>query len=127
MRVAILIASRRQPSALAPVPDTRNLVSTVSRLLAPNSCSQHPTVTPGYYINIYYESQDKPASARGYKMSLPESKCSAAEPQPNRGTAIPWKPGSDFALSIPLKIQVGARHGVPYGDSFTALDARATA
>jgi hypothetical protein len=45
-------------------------------------------VTLGYYINRHYKSQEKSSSVRGYKMSLPESKRRAAEPQPNRGTAI---------------------------------------
>ncbi len=37
----------------------------------------HSRVTTDYYIILYYESQDESASVRGYKMSQPESKCSA--------------------------------------------------
>ena len=35
----------------------------------------HSTVTPGYYIEAYYESQAKSTSVRGYNLSLPESRC----------------------------------------------------
>ena len=36
-----------------------------------------PKVTSGYCIILYYESQGKSTSIRGYKMSLPESNRSA--------------------------------------------------
>src|SRR5208337_2494876 len=80
-----------------------------SRLLAPDSCYWHPTVTRSYYINLHYESQDKNASVRGYKMSMLEG---------NRSASIT---ASALSSNIsPLGWRLAFSRAFPLVDSFSA-------